>query len=106
MTPGATLARRIQQPRDVSRRPRRAQDYFSWVEIDENVLFSLGPMPLTVGMIASAMPAAMMAYSIAVAPDWSLMNAESFGSMATYRPPHLKLRLTRARNNSFRTLGF
>jgi hypothetical protein len=60
--------------------PERA--YFNCVEIDENVVLSLVPMPLTVGMIASAMPAATRAYSMAVAADSSLRNALTIRGIA------------------------
>ena len=42
--------------------------YFIAVETDEKVLFKLVPRAWTVAMIATAMPAAMRPYSIAVAP--------------------------------------
>ena len=42
--------------------------YFSEVETVEKVLFRLVPRAWTVAMIATAMPAAMRPYSIAVAP--------------------------------------
>ena len=34
------------------------------------------PMPLTAVMITKAIPVAIRQYSMAVAPDWSLMNSE------------------------------
>jgi hypothetical protein len=42
--------------------------YFKEVETDEKVVFKLVPRAWTVAMIATAMPAAMRPYSIAVAP--------------------------------------
>ncbi len=45
--------------------------YFSEVLIDENELLSVVPRPLTAPMMARAIPAAISAYSIAVAADWS-----------------------------------
>ena len=42
--------------------------YFIAVETDEKVVFKLVPRAWTVAMIATAMPAAMRPYSIAVAP--------------------------------------
>jgi hypothetical protein len=52
--------------------------YFSWLEIDENVVLSFVPRPLTTEMIAIEMPAAISPYSMAVAPDSSPRNALSF----------------------------
>ena len=43
-------------------------NYFIAVETDEKVVFKLVPRAWTVAMIATAMPAAMRPYSIAVAP--------------------------------------
>jgi hypothetical protein len=43
-------------------------NYFSDVETVEKVVFKLVPRAWTVAMIATAMPAAMRPYSIAVAP--------------------------------------
>ena len=43
-------------------------DYFNDVETVENVVFKLVPRAWTVAMIATAMPAAMRPYSMAVAP--------------------------------------
>jgi hypothetical protein len=40
----------------------------SAVEIEENVVLSFVPTPFTAVMMASATPAAMRAYSMAVAP--------------------------------------
>lgn len=46
-----------------------SRDYFSELLIVLNLVFKPEPMPWTIAMIASAMPAAIRAYSIAVAPD-------------------------------------
>jgi len=51
--------------------------YFSCVEIDENVVLSLVPTPLTVVMITTAMPAALRPCSIAVAAVSSFRNSLS-----------------------------
>ena len=48
--------------------------YFSAVLIELNLLLRLVPSPLTTVIIASAMPAAIRPYSIAVAPDSSAKN--------------------------------
>lgn len=42
--------------------------------MDEKLAFNVVPRPLTAVMMASAMPAAIKPYSIAVAPDWSPKN--------------------------------
>jgi hypothetical protein len=49
--------------------------YFSDELIEANFVLSLEPSPFTAEMIASAMPAAINPYSIAVAPDSSARNA-------------------------------
>jgi hypothetical protein len=49
----------------------KAAAYFSALETLLNVVFRLVPRPSTVAMIATAMPAAIKPYSMAVAPDWS-----------------------------------
>jgi hypothetical protein len=43
--------------------------YFNEVLTDENTVLRLLPRPFTAAMIASAIPAAIRPYSIAVAPD-------------------------------------
>jgi hypothetical protein len=43
--------------------------YFNEVLTDENVVLRVLPKPLTTAIIASAIPAAIRPYSIAVAPD-------------------------------------
>ena len=52
------------------------KDYFKAVETLLNVVFRLVPRACTVAMIATAMPAAIRPYSIAVAPDWSFQNRD------------------------------
>jgi hypothetical protein len=48
--------------------------YFNDVLIDVNLVLSFAPSPFTTAMMASAMPAAIKPYSIAVAPDSSARN--------------------------------
>jgi hypothetical protein len=48
--------------------------YFNEPSIEVNLVFSFVPRPFTTAMIASAIPAAINPYSIAVAPDWSAQN--------------------------------
>ena len=55
--------------------------YFNCVEIEENVLFSFVPMPLTTEMIAMEMPAAIRPYSMAVAAVSSRTNALTAASI-------------------------
>jgi hypothetical protein len=55
--------------------------YFNCDEIEEKVVLSFGPMPLTVAMMASAMPPAIRLYSMAVAPDSSAVNWRNFANM-------------------------
>jgi hypothetical protein len=50
------------------------QNHFSDVLIDENLVLSFEPKPFTTEMIASAIPAAINPYSIAVAAFSSLRN--------------------------------
>ncbi len=47
--------------------------YWSWVMLAK-VVFSWVPRPATTVIMATAMPAAMRPYSIAVAADWSFTN--------------------------------
>ena len=67
-----------------SRRCRRLSqtsprvDYLSWVETLVNFALSLLPSVLTMPMMATAMPAAIKPYSMAVAPDSSFRNAMTF----------------------------
>lgn len=48
--------------------------YFNEVLIDENLVFSLPPMPFTTAMMASEIPAAINPYSMAVAAVSSAQN--------------------------------
>ena len=48
--------------------------YFSELLMLLKLVFRVEPRPLTAAMIASAIPAAIRPYSIAVAPDWSDKN--------------------------------
>ena len=48
--------------------------YFSELLIEVNWVLRAVPNPFTTVIIASAMPAAIRPYSIAVAPDWSHKN--------------------------------
>jgi hypothetical protein len=50
------------------------QSYLSEVLIVPKLVLSLPPTPWTAAIIARAMPAAMRPYSMAVAPDSSLIN--------------------------------
>jgi hypothetical protein len=53
---------------------QRQNGYFNEVLLELNMVFRLLPSPSTTAMIASAIPAAISPYSIAVAPDSSDMN--------------------------------
>ena len=52
-------------------RSRGGRNYFSELLIEVNFSLRFVPTPLTTAMMASAMPAAIRPYSIAVAPDSS-----------------------------------
>jgi len=54
-----------------------ANGYFNEVLIEPNMVFRLLPSPLTAAMIASAIPAAIRPYSMAVAPDSSFQNLKN-----------------------------
>ena len=56
--------------------------YFNWVEIELKLAVSAVPTPFTAAMIASAMPAAISPYSIAVAPDSSDKNFDNISRKA------------------------
>ena len=56
--------------------------YFNCVEIEEKVVLSLAPIPLTAVMIASATPEAIRSYSMAVAADSSFRKVISFRRIA------------------------
>jgi hypothetical protein len=51
------------------------QGYFNELFTDVNTPFRFVPRPLTAAIIASAMPAAIKPYSIAVAPVSSVRNS-------------------------------
>ena len=106
---GAAVTLREQKRlRDKSARPRRrvprgaplheAADYI-WVETLLNIAFKLVPSPNTTAMMATDIPAVMRPYSIAVAPAWSLRNAQIiprmtipiFGSEALGRFPDARV---------------
>ena len=53
---------------------QRQNGYFNEVLLELNMVFRLLPSPSTTATIASAIPAAISPYSIAVAPDSSDMN--------------------------------
>jgi hypothetical protein len=53
---------------------QKQNGYFNEVLIELNMVFRLLPSPLTTAMIASAIPAAISPYSMAVAPDSSFQN--------------------------------
>jgi hypothetical protein len=52
----------------------RSQIYFREVLIELNMVLRLLPRPLITAIIASAIPAAISPYSMAVAPDSSFQN--------------------------------
>ena len=51
-----------------------ARTYFNELLMLVKLVLSVEPRPFTTAMIASAIPAAIRPYSIAVAPDWSDKN--------------------------------
>jgi len=55
----------------------RGRNYFKELLIEPNLSFIVVPRPFTTVMIASAIPAAIRPYSIAVAPDSSDQNIET-----------------------------
>ena len=65
-----------------------AGNYFKDLLIEPNLWFRLVPRPFTTLMIASAIPAAIRPYSIAVAPDSSDQN---FKTMRFKTCLHFKL---------------
>jgi hypothetical protein len=83
---------------------RRAHEptYFSPVRTLEKSVFSVDPMLLTTATITSAMPPAMMEYSIAVAPDSSSRNHHTrlrmVCSLESLLPPHRELCVCRLGN--------
>jgi hypothetical protein len=70
-----------------ARRVPKTLGYFSWVEIELNVLLSLVPRLLTTAISASEMPAAIRPYSMAVAADSSFRNAWSLARMGNILGP-------------------
>src|SRR5271154_4988045 len=64
-----------------------ANRYFNELLIELNMVFRLLPSPLITAMIASAIPAAISPYSIAVAPDSSDMNFKRL----YFKPASLRL---------------
>ena len=64
--------------------------YFSEVLIEVNLSLRLVPRPLTTAIMASAIPAAIRPYSIAVAPDSSDRNFKKIRNFAS----HLEILLT------------
>jgi hypothetical protein len=59
-------------------RPRETETYLSELLIEVYCVFRFVPRPLTTAIIASAIPAAIRPYSIAVAPDSSDRNLSKF----------------------------
>ena len=55
--------------------------YFNCDETDEKVVLSFGPMLYTLAIIATEMPPAIMAYSMAVAPESSAKKLRNFANM-------------------------
>ena len=71
------------------RPPEKGFCYFSELLIEVNLSFRVVPRPLTTAIIASAMPAAISPYSMAVAPDsldknlvkWRFKSASRMGGL-------------------------
>src|SRR5579871_6397215 len=63
-------------PHGQEKRDRASRRYFSDELIDENLVLTVLPMPLTAVMITMLSPTAIRQYSIAVAPDSSSRNRE------------------------------
>src|SRR5713226_4980964 len=69
--------------------PEQGFSYFSELLIEVNLSFRVVPRPLTTAIIASAMPAAISPYSMAVAPDsldknlvkWRFKSASLMGGL-------------------------
>src|SRR5690242_173381 len=68
---------------------RNKFDYFRELLIESNLPLSWVPSPLTAAMMASAIPAAISPYSIAVAPDSSRKNftESAFIGFASFAVP-------------------
>jgi hypothetical protein len=65
--------------------------YFNCDETEEKVVLSFGPMLYTLAIIATEMPPAIMAYSMAVAPDSSAKKQRNFASMRSVSRGQIKL---------------
>ena len=63
--------------------------YFNCVEMDEKVVLSFVPTPLTAVIMATAMPAAIRPYSMAVAPESSARNCIRAAIIAASIGPNL-----------------
>jgi hypothetical protein len=91
------------------RKRARPVYYLIEVEIDENWVFSFVPNPFTTAMMASAMPAAIRPYSIAVAPDSSernfVMYCFNFASAGKFRRMSLGFSTLTAQNLRLRESG-
>jgi hypothetical protein len=70
----------------------RLASYLSWVETLVNVVFNWVPMPLTAATITIESPAAIRAYSMAVAADSSARKVRNFRVMAEVSRLSSKLR--------------
>ena len=57
--------------------------YFNCVDTEENVELSFVPRPFTTAMMATAMPAAIRPYSMAVAADSSFRNTWNLARMGS-----------------------
>jgi hypothetical protein len=71
--------------------------YFSELLMAVNLVFSLAPMPFTILMMASEMPAAIKPYSIAVAP---------FSSRKNFKSNRIEIPLTLSKHLLARSAGF
>jgi hypothetical protein len=80
---GATCILDVVRRESLRGKPRTSEHYLSDEEIAENLLFSAEPSPLTAATITIESPAAMMAYSIEVAPD---SHRKNFSSLVMVRP--------------------
>jgi len=80
----AMCQRRTSKARLARNRPLTEAAYFSADEIVEKVVLRWVPSPVITGMMATAIPAAMRPYSIAVAADSSFRKARSFCSMSRF----------------------
>jgi hypothetical protein len=82
-------------------------DYFNEVLTVVNTVVKLVPTPFTAAMIAMAMPAAIKAYSMAVAPDSLAKNLDSNAFIGFRLACHTELELpclsSRGRNLEVKT---